>query len=427
MDLIATRAAGLERANRFARDGARQYAKLRNFDFGPDNRANVSMLSPYIRHRLITEREVIATTLRYHSQGNVGKFLEEVFWRAYFKGWLQHRPQVWRDYRQQVQGLIGRLQSETSLLDRYTTAVDGNTGIDCFDAWSRELVETGYLHNHARMWYASIWVFTLQLPWQLGADFFLRHLMDGDPASNTLSWRWVSGLHTKGKTYLARVSNIANYTDNRFNPQGQLSMTAEPLTEAAQYEPEVLNFHDAELPADRYGLLITEDDCHAESLARDLRPQAVIGGLAIRNRSSLPVGVEAFNFSSGAVRDAVTRAAGHFGVDGHYFDADDWSDDLAEWATRNHVNTIVTATPPVGPVAGVVAEAAQSLSRYGIDIVRLDRRYDRETWPHAQRGYFKLKKQIPAIIDRLELDEAATYLPQRATAAGGDAQLSSGG
>ena len=375
---------------------------------------------------MIREREVIATTLRYHSASNVSKYLEEVFWRAYFKGWLQHRPQVWSDYRQQVRDYVARLEADATLLDRYTTAVEGNTGIDCFDAWSRELVSTGYLHNHARMWLASIWVFTLELPWQLGADFFLRHLMDGDPASNTLSWRWVSGLHTKGKTYLARVSNIANYTDNRFNPQGQLSMTAEPLSEAAEYEPQQLGFHDSELPAERYGLLVTEDDCHAESLARGLRPQAIAGGLAIRNRSVLPVGVEAFNFSSAAVRDGVARAARAFGIDGHYFDSDDWSDDLAEWATRNHVNTIVTASPPVGPVADVLATAAQSLSRYGIDIVQLNRRYDRETWPHAKRGYFKLKKHIPAIIDRLELDELETPLPPRSELRG-DAQLSSGG
>jgi deoxyribodipyrimidine photo-lyase len=80
-----------------------------------------------------------------------------------------------------------------------------------FDDWAQELVATGYLHNHARMWFASIWIFTLRLPWELGADFFLRHLIDGDPASNTLSWRWVGGLHTPGKTYLATADNIAEH------------------------------------------------------------------------------------------------------------------------------------------------------------------------------------------------------------------------
>ena len=61
------------------------------------------------------------------------------------------------------------------------------TGIEGFDDWARELVDTGYMHNHARMWFASIWIFTLRLPWALGADFFLRHLLDADAASNTLS------------------------------------------------------------------------------------------------------------------------------------------------------------------------------------------------------------------------------------------------
>ncbi len=425
MTLTATRDAGLERAETFVRSGVRQYAKARNFDFGPGNRSNISMLSPYIRHRLLLEQEAIAQTLSTHSASHVGKFLEEIFWRAYFKGWLQHRPVVWSDYQASLRALIVTLEADTALLDRYNAAVGGNTGIDCFDAWSKELVDTGYLHNHARMWFASIWVFTLKLPWQLGADFFLRHLIDGDPASNTLSWRWVSGLHTKGKTYLARVSNIVNYTDGRFNPQG-LSTTAAPLTEDIEYEPQSLEFRDQPLPMERYGLLVTEEDCYAETLAAELNPKAVAGGLAIRNRSSLPVGIEAFNFSSGAVKDAVDRAGRHFDVDTTYFEADDWSENLAEWATRHHVNVIVTAMPPVGPVADAISAASHTLSRYGIRIVELSRRYDREAWPHAQRGYFKLKKQIPVIIDRLELDDLDSMMPQRVVSTD-ETRLSSGG
>jgi deoxyribodipyrimidine photo-lyase len=73
-------------------------------------------------------------------------------------------------------------------------ATFGRTGIACFDQWTGELLETGYLHNHARVWFSSIWIFTLRLPWKLGADFFIRFLNDGDSASNTLSWRWVAGL-----------------------------------------------------------------------------------------------------------------------------------------------------------------------------------------------------------------------------------------
>jgi deoxyribodipyrimidine photo-lyase len=82
-------------------------------------------------------------------------------------------------------------------------AVNGQTGLTCFESWVTELVETGYLHNHARMWFASIWILTLGLPWRLGAVFLYRHLLDGDAASNTLGWRWVAGLQTRGKPYPA--------------------------------------------------------------------------------------------------------------------------------------------------------------------------------------------------------------------------------
>ncbi len=114
-----------------------------------------------------------------------------------------------------LRGNTGRTRQDRFLWIRQ---LSGSTGIDCFDHWAQELADTGYLHNHARMWFASIWIFTLELPWQLGADFFLTRLLDADPAANTLSWRWVAGLHTPGKHYLARASNIEKFTLGRFNP-----------------------------------------------------------------------------------------------------------------------------------------------------------------------------------------------------------------
>ena len=157
-----------------------------------------------------------------------------------------------------------------------------------------------------------------------------------------------------------------------------------------------------------------------------MRPSAIVGGLAIRKRSGLPVGIEAFNFSSNAIRNAVDRAGIHFDAETDFFEADDWTETLAEWATQRQVNSIVTATPAVGPVADALSAAAPALAQYGVSVVQLSRRYDRETWPHAQRGYFRLKKQIPAIVERLELDEFDTLMPQRFVSPD-ETRLSSGG
>jgi deoxyribodipyrimidine photo-lyase len=179
MMLEPTRAAGLAALAGFVPRAA-DYAATRNHDHGPDRRDNVSMLSPYIRHRMVTEQEVVTAVLATHPYPAVEKFVQEVFWRTYWKGWLEQRPAVWHRYCDEVM----RIEPTKWVVQ----AMEGRTGIDCFDAWAHELVETGYLHNHARMWFASIWIFTLRLPWQLGALFFLDHLIDGDPASNTLSW-----------------------------------------------------------------------------------------------------------------------------------------------------------------------------------------------------------------------------------------------
>lgn len=398
-----TRAAGLRQLYRFMPNAGSLYAKARNFDFGPDRRGNVSLLSPYIRHRLVLEREVLEATLKQHTLASASKFIEEVFWRAYFKGWLEHRPRVWEDYRNDLSRLIRVLDSDPDLFERYKRAVDGRTGIDCFDAWVEELVSTGYLHNHARMWFASIWVFTLDLPWQLGADFFYRHLLDGDPASNTLSWRWVCGLHTQGKTYLARASNIRNFTDNRFNPRDRLATKAPPLVEPRDYSIEPLPAAQMLPQGLRFGLLVTEEDGCPELILNGQEPVTILGVLATKMRSPLPVGSAAYEFSYGTVADAVQRSTRSFAVNGELSDSDDWPNLLAEWATQHQLNAIVTAYAPVGPVAELLAQAGGKLDRFGIKLLQIRRQYDSMSWPYAQRGYFKLRQQIPAILDRLAI------------------------
>ena len=199
----------------------------------------------YLKDSLIGAPEVLEAVLAQHSLRAAEKFIAEVFWRIYFKGYLEQRPQIWDDYRTGRNAALALVQNNAGIRTAYTQAIEGRTGIEAFDVWAKELVATGYLHNHARMWFASIWIFTLKLDWRLGADFFLRHLMDGDAASNTLSWRWVAGLHTKGKHYLARADNIARYTAGRdggaLEAKGLAGDEAEPLTEPQEYARQKLD------------------------------------------------------------------------------------------------------------------------------------------------------------------------------------------
>ena len=149
------------------------------------------------------------------------------------------------------------------LSSSYEKAINAETQFDVFNDWVKNSKRNGYLHNHARMWFASIWIHTLELPWFLGADFFLKHLLDGDEAVNTLSWRWVAGLHTKGKSYLARPSNIKKYTGERYNPQGLATKTLS-LKDAKEHLQVEISKLDSIPNSQADVLLVTSDDFAVE-------------------------------------------------------------------------------------------------------------------------------------------------------------------
>lgn len=401
------REAGLLRLKAFLPAAGRAYADRRNSDFGPERRDNVSVLSPYLRHRLVTEAEVLEAVLGRHSPAAAEKFIQEVLWRAYFKGHLETRPEIWRRYREALAGQVAALDGKGGFRKACEAALAGRTGIDAFDAWVAELEETGYLHNHARMWFASIWIFTLRLPWELGADFMIRHLLDGDPASNTCSWRWVGGLHTRGKTYLARPDNIAGFTGGRFSPRG-LAREAPPLDEpplpAARRPREPL----AAPATGVAGLLLTEEDLHPESLGLDgVNPVAIAGASAVEGRSPLPVSDAVRAFTESALGDGLARAARHWRAEATMLPSLT-AVALGDWARRHGLSRIVTAYAPVGPVAEALAEAAPVLARQGIALVEVRRAYDEACWPHATRGFFALKEKIPSIFEQLGLERGAS-------------------
>ena len=189
----------------FIQNNLFSYNKLRNYDYGTQNRSNVSQISKYTSHRILYEYDILK---KLKSTDKHKKFTDEILWRIYWRGYLENHKIIWNEYKN-----FKDLSYDSSVLKN---AINGETGIDCFDNWLQELIENNYLHNHARMWFASIWIFKLKLPWKLGANLFMKHLLDGDAATNTLSWRWVAGMHTNNRAYIATDGNISKYTNNRF-------------------------------------------------------------------------------------------------------------------------------------------------------------------------------------------------------------------
>ncbi|MDX8348396.1 FAD-binding domain-containing protein [Cognatiyoonia sp. IB215446] len=378
-----TYTAALERLHAFVPLAGRDYAAKRNFD----DTAHVSNLSPFLRHRIITEEEVLRAVLGRHSAQAVEKFVQEVYWRTYWKGWLEMRPSLWTAYKAELGAALNRIQTESGLRQDWEAACTGTTGIDCFDHWAKELAETGYLHNHARMWFASIWIFTLRLPWTLGADFFLRHLYDGDPASNTLSWRWVAGLQTIGKTYLARPDNIEKYTNGRFRPSG-LAPHAAPLDGAPHPSRGPLPVSDGFDPGARTGLLLTEEDLSPGWLLDQITPVATATIQTTRDRSPLITAPGVSRFVADAMADCVSRFGDRLGPV-----TSETPDTLADWANAHDLEQIITSYMPVGPPADALV---------GQPLRQIVRPYDSTAWPYATHGFFRFKEKIPALIGQIK-------------------------
>lgn len=416
---VGTRRAGLERLTAFLpRIG--NYAALRNYAVGEES--EVSFLSPWIARRLVTEEEVWRAVRAQWSWQASEKFLQEVAWRTYWTGWLEMRPLIWRRWLDGVAEWRGRLAGDSGLRRRYEAACEGATGIACFDHWSRELRQSGWLHNHERMWFASIWIFTLELPWELGADFFYRHLLDASPASNTLSWRWVGGLQTPGKHYLARAENIRKYTRGRFDPRGQLREEAAPLPMDAplpEPERERLPAPPLELPAlgaggGRTGLLIHGADGCSErfldgqshgSRGGHLREIVALGvadpGEACPEGSACAA---ARMLARQAREDAARRGSAVLGLPAEILgpapETSCWRDTALAWARRHRLEEIGTPWAPVGWWQTELLALRDALAAEGCRMRFWVSAWDASLWPLATRGFFQFKKHLPDAGDR---------------------------
>ncbi len=178
------------------------YAASRNYLSGA-----VTRLSPYLRHGVLTLAEVRDFALRRVSRADdATKFVTELAWRDYWQRlYAELGSGIWLDreaYKTGHQGYGRDLPEDIR---------EARTGLACMDTFARELHESGYLHNHARMWMAAYVVHFRRVRWQAGAAWFLEHLLDGDPASNHLSWQWVASTFSH-KPYFFNRENLEKYT-----------------------------------------------------------------------------------------------------------------------------------------------------------------------------------------------------------------------
>ena len=364
----------LNELNEYIDKDLSSYSKDRNYDFGPQNRKNVSMLSKYISHRVLNEYDVVKKVLEKHKFNKVEKFIQEVFWRVYWKGWLEHRPDVWHDYVRYDNSNVNK--------DDLEKAYSGCTDIDCFNDWVSELKTTNYLHNHTRMWFASIWIFTLKLPWQLGANFFLHHLYDGDSASNTLSWRWVAGLQTIGKNYLATSANIAKYTSGRLRPNNLIE-DAEPIPVQKTYDINEIYFSNHK--SDNNTLLIFDDNLDYQFINDIKNNYGKLYFIFLSNdHRSISLSENVISFKRSIIDDISSKFEGSVILDGH------------ECISLLNSKSIDIIYPNIGDNLTYI----NSHSKTG-DINFIYHEHDLTCWQFSKKGFFNFKKNIPDIIKKI--------------------------
>ena len=377
MQFITSRLAALDRLKKFIEGDISNYNSKRNFDYGVNNRRNVSCLSPYITHRLITEYETTKLVLLKHPFQKVDKFIQEIFWRVYWKGWLEMRPSVWTDFIED----INMIEEDK----KYIKAINGETEIECFNDWVNELKNFNYLHNHTRMLFASIWIFTLGLPWQKGAEFFMKHLYDGDAASNTLSWRWVAGLQTRGKHYVAQAWNINKFTNNRYKNM-QLNESALPIIDKREYKikPIKINKSDALNEA----LILFENDLCIETL--NLKNYSEIFCILLSNKKrQIQIDDKVLNYKKKLIEDQVIR---HKKIK------------LIDEKLLEEKLVSMKSFDVIYPSVGENLSYLKNLRKNNdLNLNYITREGDEYCWQFSTKGYFNFKSHIPKIFQKLKL------------------------
>ena len=370
------------------------YEKKRNYSFDfVSNKNTTSLLSPYIRYRAISEEKILKQVLNIHGPHKAEKYIQEIFWRTYWKGWLEYRPEVYSDYLIEKNKLYTEFKNKKC----YLKAINGNTNLSFFNIWVDDLKNYGYLHNHIRMWFSSIWIFTLKLPWQLGADFFMQNLLDGDNASNLLSWRWCAGLHTKGKNYIARKENIEKYSNIKIKDNEKLNETPKPLFENKLYNiNELKTFEIPDLIDIKY-IIIPTDEIN------------ILKDLNVSNCSAFigypPQDYNDHLFNNKILDHIKNLTISSINEDIYYKDIEiktsfeEYYEDLNKWIIKNNIKEIHFPYVTQGNWKKIYSKIIKKFPN--INFIKFNRKYDICSWVFSKKGYFNFKQNIPKIIKNL--------------------------
>ena len=356
-----------------------KYNSLRNFDFGANQRDNVSCLSSFFCHRVLLEYNMINEILKIHSYSKVEKYIQEIFWRIYWKGWLEIRPEVWDNFL---------LDLNEIKYDKfaYEDAINARTNISCFNDWVLEIKRESYLHNHTRMWFASIWIFTLNLPWQLGAKFFLKYLKDGDAASNTLSWKWVAGLQTKGKHYLANSQNIAKYTNNRYT-EIKLNQTAVSKNEI--FIPSIRKLPEFQNKKLYSNIIIMDTDLFIHDRLDLLNKYNNVYIVFLKNDDrKIKLSNNVINFKKELLKDII-----------YYLPNSKLIDSTNLKNAVSNLEGIDIIYPNIGENLDFISKKCVE---FKLKTNFLYRELDLFSWQFCEKGFFKFKQKIPNIIKHIK-------------------------
>ena len=203
-----SRSAALQRA---AAVRPHDYARSRNHLDGA-----VTGLSPYLTHGLLTLPEALAAVLQHGPLPVDHKLVYEFGWRAFYRHvWTTRGDDILQSLHD------GPLPDGAYATELPADVRQARTGVPAIDQAVRTLYATGTLHNHARMWLASYLVHLRRVHWRAGADWLVAHLLDGDIASNHLSWQWVAGTGST-KPYLFNAENVAKYAPEPWHSPGSV-------------------------------------------------------------------------------------------------------------------------------------------------------------------------------------------------------------